>query len=125
MRKSTQGKDVLQQEEQAEGPAVYRGQGDTRGPPPPTNGTQPVHLRNPVHLHEAVGKPGGNGEIARCTKGKGATSSRCPLDRARILMESARRTQICFLKIILMIHVFNYIPVPRGHGGASLNKSNK
>lgn len=54
------------------------------------------------------------------------SSYRLPRLECEILVESAERLLLCFLKIILMIHVLNFIPVPRGHGGGTtFEKSNK
>lgn len=91
------------------------------GPHPRPSGHSPVHLR------EVEGKPGGYGEDCGMGQGQGGhllpMSSRLSVDPDG--EDTNLRTLICFLKIILMIYVFHYIPVPREHGGTSLNKSDK
>lgn len=110
------------------GPAVQRGQqGDTpRAPDIGRQGCEDVEkggrCRDSEEGNRAVVRWMGRGE------GTGATFSFLqPLVRGWLLVESAWRLLLCFLKIILMIHALNYIPMPRGPGwGARLfEKSNK
>lgn len=65
-----------------------------------------------THLCEMEGSLEGNGNVRQ---GGGGEAGK----------ENAWGTQICFLKIILMIHVLNYIPMPTRHEGTPFEKSNK
>lgn len=59
---------------------------------------------------EGEGK-GGKGQRSQCGTGP-PSSDDLPRLGCAILVESAGRILLCFSKIVLMIHVLNFIPVP-------------
>lgn len=85
---------------------------------PPTAGTQGGDDRVGVRWRESVAEDN-RASVRRVTgRARGPLSSYgLPRLECEILVEGAGKTLLCFLKIILMRHVLNFIPVPRGHGG--------
>lgn len=82
----------------------------------PTTGTQGGD-RVGVRWRESVARDNGASVGRVMGRARGPPSSYdLPRLRCEILVESAGRILLCFLKIVLMIHVLNFIPVPRGHG---------
>ena len=77
-----------------------------------------------MHGHTCVRWRGGLEGNGNTRWGKGITFFLRPLSsEGGILVASTWwKTLICFLKIIQMIHVLNYIPMPRGRGGHIFGK---